>query len=227
VDDKPYSIKLETEVPGASVYYTLDGSDPGKRSFNYKRPVKIDHQVILKAIAYKDEKQLEKPAEYLVDYHKILGKNIVYQENYSERYPGNGPYTLVDGLRGSLNYNDGYWQGFHGNNMDVVLNFGEDISFKTISATFLLDQKKWIFIPQSVNYYISADGQNFQKIASITHKIPLNSVSPLTNDFTMKLNKPMKIRFLRIEAINIGQCPDWHPGKGQKAWLFVDEIQLK
>jgi hypothetical protein len=27
-----------------------------------------------------------------------------------------------------------------------------------------------------------------------------------------------------MEAKNIGVCPDWHPGKGEKAWIFVDEI---
>jgi hypothetical protein len=91
----------------------------------------------------------------------------------------------------------------------------------------LLDQKKWIFIPEVVNYYISEDGQNFQKIGGITHKIPLDGLKVLTNDFSMKFNKPMKVRFLRVEAVNIGVCPDWHPGKGQKAWIFVDEIVVK
>jgi hypothetical protein len=27
-----------------------------------------------------------------------------------------------------------------------------------------------------------------------------------------------------VEAIDIGVCPEWHPGKGQKAWIFADEI---
>jgi len=227
VDNKPYSLKLETEASETSIYYTLNGNKPDKNSFIYMKPINIDHNVTLKAVAFKNEKQLEKPAEYEIVYHRIIGKKIIYREGFSERYPGSGTQTLIDGLKGSLTYNDGYWQGFNGNNMDVVIDFGEDFTFTSISSTFLLDQKRWIFIPETVNYYLSEDGERFQKITSVTHKIPLDSERALINDFNIKLNKPLKVRYLRVEAVNIGVCPDWHPGKGQKAWIFIDEIVVK
>ncbi|MCK9399026.1 MAG: glycoside hydrolase family 20 protein [Bacteroidales bacterium] len=227
MDNRPYTLRLETEATGTSIYYTLDGNTPDRSSFIYRKPINIDHDGTLKAVAFKDDKQLEKPAEYEIEYHRIVGKNIFYLEKFSERYPGNGPQTLNDGLSGSLNYNDGYWQGFNGNNVDVVIDLGEDFTFKTISATFLLDQKRLIFIPETVNYYLSEDGERFQKIASVTHNISLNNERVLTNDFTAKLNKPLKVKYLRVEAINIGVCPEWHPEKGQKAWLFIDEIVVK
>lgn len=226
-DDKPYSIKLFTESQNKVIHYTLNGNEPDKNSFIYQRPLEINYDVKLKAIAYDQGKPLEKSAEFKISYHRGINRKIKYRESYSERYPGNGPQTLNDGLRGSLNYNDGYWQGFNGKNADIVIELGEDIAFSSITTTFLLDQKKWIFIPEVVNYYLSLDGENFQKMAGITHTIDLNNVAPLINDFTAKLKKPIKIRFVRIEAVNIGVCPDWHPGKGQKAWLFLDEIILK
>lgn len=223
-DNKPYSLKLETEIPGTSIFYTMNGNDPDENSFRYKKPISIDNSVTLKAIAFKDGKKLEKPASYDVEYHKVIGMKMNYRQPFSERYPGYGPQPLNDGLRGSVKYNDGYWQGYDGNNMDVVIEFGQDVYVKSISTTFLLDQKKWIFVPEKVNYYISVDGKNFQKIDGITHKIPLDNENALINDFNAKLNKPIKSRYLRVEAINIGVCPAWHPGKGQKAWLFADEI---
>ena len=223
-DNKPYSLKLETEASGTAVYYTMNGTEPGKTSFKYKNPVNINHNVTLKAIAYKDDEKLEKPATYNIEYHKIIGMKMTYMQPFSERYQGTGQQPLNDGLRGSLNYNDGFWQGFNGNNLDVVIEFGQGISINSISTTFLLDQKKWIFIPEKVNYYVSEDGQNFQKLAGISHNIPLNSDRALINDFKANLNKPLKTRYIRVEAINIGICPEWHPGKGQKAWIFVDEI---
>lgn len=223
-DNKPYSIELETEIQGASIFYTLNGNEPDKNSFKYLNPLGIEKNITLKAIAYKDGKKLEKPSVYNFEYHKVIGMKMIYREPFSERYPGTGPQPLNDGLRGSLNFNDGFWQGFNGNNMDVVIEFGQDINFKSICTTFLLDQKKWIFIPEMVNYYVSDDGINFQKIAGITHKIPLDNQNVMTNEFRAKLSRPLKTRYLRVEAINIGVCPDWHPGKGHKAWIFADEI---
>jgi hypothetical protein len=35
---------------------------------------------------------------------------------------------------------------------------------------------------------------------------------------------PPTLRFLRVQARNFGPLPDWHPGAGEPAWLFVDEI---
>jgi hexosaminidase len=224
IDNKPYSLKLETEIKGTKIFYTLNGDEPGKNSFRYKEPVNIDKKVTLKAIAFHDNKKLEKPAAYKIEYNKIIGMKTIYREPFSERYPGNSSNPLNDGLEGSVNYNDGYWQGFNGNNMDVVVEFGRDVSVKSISTTFLLDQKKWIFVPEKVNYYVSNDGTNFQLIGGITHKIPLDNELPITNDFTATLNRPLKTRYIRVEAINIGVCPDWHTGKGQKAWIFADEI---
>jgi hypothetical protein len=227
VDNRPYSLMLQTEKPGTSVYYTLDGNKPDRNSYLYKKPINIDHDVTLKTVAFKNNKQVERPVEYEVVTHKAIGKKVIYRQEFSERYPGHGTQTLTDGLMGSLNYNDGYWQGFYGNNVDFVIDFGEEVTFNNISSTFLLDQKKWIFIPETVNYYFSEDGETFQKIAGLSHNIPLNSAAALINDFKAKLNRPMKIRYLRVEAINIGECPDWHPGKGEKAWIFIDEIVVK
>ncbi|MCU0370804.1 MAG: glycoside hydrolase family 20 protein [Bacteroidales bacterium] len=225
--EKSYALKLQTEASGTTIYYTLNGNKPDRRAYKYKKPIVIGHDVTLNAVAFDGDEQLERPVEYEVVYHNILGKDIIYRSEYSDRYPGNGRSTLNDGIKGSLNFNDGYWQGFYGNNADVVIDLGEDFTYKTITTTFLLDQKKWIFIPEAVNYYFSEDGARFQKIASVTHNIPLDDNIVLSNEFTIKLNKLMKVRYLRMEAINIGVCPDWHPGKGQKAWIFVDEIEVR
>jgi hypothetical protein len=34
-------------------------------------------------------------------------------------------------------------------------------------------------------------------------------------------------RFVRVKAKNIGLCPDWHMGRGDKAWLMIDEILVE
>jgi hypothetical protein len=34
----------------------------------------------------------------------------------------------------------------------------------------------------------------------------------------------VKARYIRVVAKNTGVCPAWHLGKGEKAWMFVDEI---
>ena len=40
------------------------------------------------------------------------------------------------------------------------------------------------------------------------------------------MQRPAKARYLRLVATNVGRCPDWHPGAGEKAWIFADEIEI-
>jgi len=171
-------------------------------------------------------KQLEKPAEYKISYHKAIQREISYRNHYSERYPGSGDKTLNDGIRASLDYNDGYWQGFHGINADIVIDLGEGANFKSITATFLNDQQKWIFLPDTVHYYLSVDGQNFQKLVSVKNEADITSLAPLKHDFSVSLKKPLKLRYVRMEARSKGICPEWHPGNGEKSWQFCDEIVI-
>ena len=36
--------------------------------------------------------------------------------------------------------------------------------------------------------------------------------------------KPGKYSYVQIEAQNLQKLPLWHEGKGEKAWVFVDEV---
>ncbi|MFA7133306.1 MAG: chitobiase/beta-hexosaminidase C-terminal domain-containing protein, partial [Bacteroidales bacterium] len=47
-------IILSTITPQASIYYTIDGSDPDQNSTLYQSPIVIDHNFTLNAIAYRD-----------------------------------------------------------------------------------------------------------------------------------------------------------------------------
>jgi hypothetical protein len=36
--------------------------------------------------------------------------------------------------------------------------------------------------------------------------------------------QPAEFRCLKIIAKNVLVLPPWHPGKGEKGWVFIDEI---
>jgi hypothetical protein len=41
------------------------------------------------------------------------------------------------------------------------------------------------------------------------------------------LNTATKARYVKVVAKNIGNCPDWHVGDGNPAWIFTDEIVIE
>ncbi len=37
---------------------------------------------------------------------------------------------------------------------------------------------------------------------------------------------PDRARYVRVRARSMGVCPAWHPGAGDAAWVFADEIRV-
>jgi hypothetical protein len=47
-----------------------------------------------------------------------------------------------------------------------------------------------------------------------------------TQSFYCKINKPAPFKFYKLVVQNLKKLPEWHPGKGTPAWIFMDELFL-
>jgi hypothetical protein len=166
------------------------------------------------------EKTIEMP---LINHHAI-GKPVKYISDYSYRYPASGNGAMTDGLRGTNNHRDGFWQGYHGNNAEMIIDLGKEMPINSVQVNFLQSQKSWIFLPELVEFSLSADGKKYHSFNEV-----LNSVSPkeeqtIIQPFNFRFMENSKARFIRVKAKNPGKCPSWHEGAGEDCWIFVDEV---
>lgn len=156
--------------------------------------------------------------------HKGIGKNISITHDYSSRYTGGGDEGLMDGKRGSLNFRDELWQGYQSVNFEAVVDLGESVALKEVGISFLQNQGSWIFFPNIVEISVSENGQNFELI----HEAEIETDVSLAHEIK-EVNTSTQVngQYIKIIAENVSVCPEWHPGAGGKAWLFVDEIVIK
>jgi hypothetical protein len=73
---------------------------------------------------------------------------------------------------------------------------------------------------------VSKDGKIFETIAELSNDIPPDSGGVFITHFT-KDSLQLETRYVRVHAINLGICPEWHRGAGHKAWVFADEIVIE
>jgi arylsulfatase len=158
--------------------------------------------------------------------HLANGKMISLAHAYSPLYASSGNSALIDGIRGSTFHNDGFWQGFEGDDLDAVVDLGEVVSLGRITCGFLENQYAWIFFPRVVEISISRDGVVYDLVQHVRNKALVRNTQPGFEDYVADL-PDMRARYIRIRAKNVGICPDWHPGAGGKAWLFCDEIIIE
>jgi alpha-L-fucosidase len=152
--------------------------------------------------------------------------NLLLANTPSSRYSRYGNAVLLDKARGSINFNDGRWLGFEKEDFEVIVDLESKKEVKQLSIGCLQDQNYWIFFPDQVDFFLSDDGVIFKLIQSIktTASDPVETI--LIKDFSYE-PMDLKTRYIKIIAKNIGHCPPWHKGAGDKAWLFVDEILIK
>jgi hypothetical protein len=217
------TISLGSVVAGSDIYYTTDGSDPSVKSLHYEAPIVINKTTTIKALAFKEGM----PPSRIIksEFYKIpIGRKIILNTAYANQYSAGGDLALIDFIRGPLNFRTGAWQGYEGVNLDAIIDLGSVQLISKIETGFLQDIGAWIFFPEKVDYAISNDGKNYQGIASIKNEIPAKDSRVQIKNFTSELST--KARYIKVSARNIGVCPEWHWGAGQKAWIFADEIVI-
>ncbi len=208
---------------GSRIFYTTDGSVPGEHSMEYVQPLQISEPLTLNAVSVHGE---NKSSLLTADFIKLpKGRNIKLGTTYAGQYAAGGDRALIDGLTGPLNFRTGTWQGYEGVNLEAVVDLGQVQQVQNVSVGFLQDNNAWIFLPTEVSFEVSTDGDHFMKIKSITNEHSPRETGMFKATYPTAVGK--KARYVRITAINMGTCPDWHKGAGKKAWIFADEIVVE
>ena len=154
--------------------------------------------------------------------HLAIGKPYTLKYPPASRYQADGPGSLTDGKRGFDNYHF-LWQGFEGEDFEMVIDLGKKEKINYLAAGFLQDITSWVFFPEYVQYSISADGKKFTDVIRVNNSEVFHNPRPLVRDFSGSF-KAREARYVKVFAKSLLTCPEWHIGHGGKAWLFIDEV---
>lgn len=216
--------KLSAEIY-ENIRYTTDGSKPTVESPLYKKPFYISGTTTIKARSFIKGNPAGNISEKTIKIHKAAGKQIKLVHAPSKKYDA-GKYGLTDCLNGGLEFADGTWMGFNEKDLNGVIDLEEQTTVNSISVSFMHNTNPWIFLPTEVIISTSTDGKKFEQVKVFDTEKEANKGGRYLKIYSANTDqKP--IRYIKIHAKNIGTCPDWHPAKGGKAWLFVDEIVVE
>lgn len=222
-DTNALDVTLST-IDDAPIYYTLDDSEPTESSPLYQGTFAIREECQLKAIAIRNGKKSKLFSDQII-ISKSSFKPIELLSTPDTKYAYRGAPMLVDGLQGnSTNYRTGRWIGFLNEDIVAVIDLLEstEISNAVIRNTVLTIDG--IFDAAEIVVESSDDHQNFTKLASITisdqNLKHWSDISVHTLTF-----EPVTARYFKV-TVKSSVMPDWHPNKGSRAFMFLDEIRL-
>jgi len=157
--------------------------------------------------------------------HAAIGETVTLEHAPVEKYAGDGPATLTDGKWGSTEHGDGRWLGYNGDDLIATIDLGEVIDIDDVRVGLLRGQRSWIFPPTVVELSLSGDGGEFRVVATLEVEPPKKNEGTGTDDAFVRFEEESG-RYLRVHARHPGLLPKWHPGSGEPAWLFIDEIAV-
>ena len=70
-------INISTQTDGASIYYTIDGTDPTEQSILYTEAITVDHNMTIKAIAMRQNYYSSQIETFMVDWFKCEMPTII------------------------------------------------------------------------------------------------------------------------------------------------------
>ena len=219
------AVSLRSQAPGAQVRFTTDGTDPGLTSQTYLAPFAIDRTTTVKAIAVNQNNEASLTAT--ATFHKLPHDwSIKYLSHYNPQYTAGGDLGLIDGIRGDANFTTGSWQGYQGQDFAAIVDLGKIQDVSRLGAGFLQDVGPWIWMPRRVRFETSIDGQAYTTATVIENELSDKEWRAMIKDLVTSI-PTRKARYVRITAENYGRIPDWHPGHGEQAFIFIDEIIIE
>ena len=219
-------VQLQHPIQGASIRYTDDGSLPDSSSRLYDKPLRIGGSRDIRAIALK-EGWLPSEVVTFSFFEKGLPParcQLLAQPN--SQYPGLHERTFTNGERAPVvNLRDPNWIAFREQPFAALFSYAQPQSVRKISFGYALHVPQYVFGPTRLRVYGGNEPDQLQLLAQ-------QQLPDFRPDATLQiasqvvhLELPGKAcKYYRIEAQNLPVIPPWHPGRGEKGWLFIDEI---
>ena len=225
VDREKEAVLLSLDAQGgAPIRYTSDGSEPTEASTLYEGPIEVTESCVIKAKAFRETIQ-DKTYVKEFNAHKAMGKKVTLDTRPSPSYTYDAPDLLVNGIRGPFNFRSGDWAGWQAEPFEITIDMaGETYSSVTVGTVVV--KYDWIFNPQSITVSTSEDGKDFTAVAEVKYEAEGQDVPNGMKEYSLDFPET-SAKYLKVNVGRFTSIPEWHPGAGGLAFVFVDEVIVK
>ncbi len=224
---QPVPLKLKHFVKGAIIHFTTDGTEPDSVvSPVFKGDFMVNKNMTVKAKAFKpgwiSSDVIERTfysAGHRIDSIRLL------QPAPDEPYKTISVKVLADTKKGETDFRSGKWLGFRGASLQAVLYFDTVKSISSVTVSNLVDIGGYIMPPQQLEVWAGNDPAHLRLVKKINPPQPSMVGPSYMKGYELNF-EPIQEKYFKVVAVPVAKLPAWHPGKGDKGWVFVDEIFL-
>lgn len=219
-------IRLKHNFPGAVIRYTVDGSEPDSTgSVIYSEPIVPAQYAVIKARAFCDKWIGSETVSTTYFPQSVPIRRAELKTRPNPKYRGSGANGLIDEEKGfASNFLSPLWIGYRAEPFEAVF-YPEDPNetLSTITLSYLQNMGSYIMVPEEIEVWAGDHVGKLRLIKKVRPDIPNkylpNEIRGLDVDIP-----PTADSCIKIIARPIQRLPGWHQGKGDRAWVFFDEV---
>lgn len=211
------TLLLEGRNNGGKLLYGVTGKHFAK---DYTAPVIINEDAQVVGLYMKDGTVLDSITVNL-RVNKATGKKITLKQAPSPSYPGNGAFTLVDGIINEKGGRTSQSLGFQ-TDVEATIDLGNAQQISNVVVHSLKSGGSYVYPPKGMQVYSSSDGKAFKLLGSSNSIAESKGTKAI-----LKVDlAPVTARYVRVVVKGLGTVPAGQRGAGEKTWLFLDEIEI-
>ncbi len=224
---KECRVSIEFDHPNTQIHYTTNGRVPTEKDPVYTQPILLKKQKnVLKARVFGAGFAPSEVTEASFFKAGWPIKNIVTSQPH-KAYPGSGPNTLMDGLGGWDAFNRKSWAGFLTDTVILEIRLAKPKKAKQVLLHVLGNQAAWIYLPQKVALFTAKKGTNIWEMVGQETLTPTEKKDKARSlAISIKIKNPRKTDRILVKIYPLAKIPDGFSGAGDRAWLFMDEVNL-
>ncbi|SDD45354.1 FN3 associated domain-containing protein [Niabella drilacis] len=220
-------LEIKNPVKSAVTRYTLDGSEPDSlTSPIYQQPVNIDKAATVKARSYLPgwiTSDLVAASFYKSSIQPDSIQLITAPEKEYQARAQEGK-AFIDGQLGKENFGTKEWVGYK-EPFEALLFFKQAATLSSVTFGSLVSAGSYIMPAHELQVWGGPTPQSLKLLGRVQPSQPVAMVPAYTTGYECRF-AAQPVQVIKLIAKPVSSLPSWHAGKGQKAWVFLDEILL-
>lgn len=217
-------IAFKHPMPGVQIRYTLDGSNPDSSTGTlYQKPFAATGLMRVRAIATNPGWLTSDTTDNIFFLKGFKPDSISLYNEPNPRYKASASATLSDLVKGDPGNVGVSWLGYKDSPFKAGIHFPGTAEIKQIFISTAENTDQYVMPAAKIIIRGGSSPQQLKVLGTITPEQPKQNRRNRLVPVVVAIEKN-KYRYLEIEAIPVGKMPAWHRGKGDKGWVFVDEL---
>jgi uncharacterized membrane protein len=219
-------IKLKHFINGVTLRYTTDGTEPDSTTSSiYKDAIQLSKQSELKVRAFLPGWISSETTSKMFYKTGFMPDSVRLATAPSPNYAASKNKTLTDGIKSDLNFRDGKWLGYKDDNLVSFFYFNKPVALSSVSFSTVVDIGSYIMPAYRLEVWGGNNENSLSLLKKIMPKQPLMQTAPTLAGYNCDF-ATTQVKILKLVAVPVPVLPPWHAGKGERGWVFVDEVFL-